>query len=228
MDRPTTPHEFAVQRLDEAGWILVADRLIHGICHDLNGRAGSISSLIYLLDSGEEPTSVTAILEEESLKLEEDVRLLRLLPDDAEEPETLAPGELLSSLARMVPIQRGFESLKVEVTIPPTAPAVRMDLTLFVRVLLLLLSGAAEEAGRSGEPLVRVTGMAAESALRIGPARAEVNDAQGSTPRTWAGALPAVMEARIEEVLAEAGGGLNQVEGPAGTTEWEVRFPEAP
>lgn len=227
MHRPTTPHEFAVQRLDEAGWILVADRLIHGLCHDLNGRAGSISSLIYLLDSGEEPTSVTAILEEESLRLEEGIRLLRLLPDDAEEPEILAPGELLPALARMVPLQRGFEGLCVEVSMPPGAPAVRMDMTVFLRAVLLLLSGSAEEAGRSGEPVVSVTGMAGETGLRIGPARTQVPDGQDSTPRTWAGGLPSEMEARIEEVLAEAGGGLKQVKGPAGTTEWEVRFPQA-
>ena len=122
LSSPMSPHEFAVQRLDEAGWILLADRLIHGLCHDLNGRAGSISSLVYLLDSGEEPTSVTAILEEESLKLEEAIRLLRLVPDDADEPETLAPGEFLPALARMIPLQRGFEGVHVRLTFPPGAP----------------------------------------------------------------------------------------------------------
>lgn len=225
LNRSTSHHQLAVRRLDEAGWILLADRLIRGICHDLNGRSGSISSVAHLLDLGEVPTSIIAILEQESRRLEEDVRLLRLLPDDAEEPQMLAPGEILPSLASMIPLQRGLEGVRVRVDIPPSAPAIYMDRTVFVRALLLLLSAAAEEAERSGASTVDVTSSDQKGVLRIHPARIGRPDGPGSAPANGKGDLPVHMEARVQEVLTEVGGGLSQHRGGREPSAWEIRLP---
>jgi hypothetical protein len=125
----------------------------------------------------------------------------------------------------MIPLQRGFEGVKVSVSIPAKAPAVRMDRTLFLRGMLLLLSASAERAAASSEPVVKVTGSDEGGSLRIAPARIGVAEDLASTPRTWAGALPAGLEGRIEEVLAEAGGGLIRLDGSGESPEWDVRFP---
>jgi signal transduction histidine kinase len=223
-----SPRQLAIQHLVEAGWLFLADRLIHGICHDLNGRSGSISSLAYLLNAGEEPASVTAIMEEESHRLEENVRFLRLLLDDDEGPQMLAPGEVLPSLAKMIPLQRGLEGVQVRVSIPPTAPAVRIDKTIFIRVFLLLVSAAAEEAGRSGTSTVDVTATKEGSVLSIHPARVERPDGPSSTPRSVDTGIPSQMEVWIHEILAEVGGGLSRRRRTQESPGWEIRLPPAP
>jgi len=135
----------ALSALSRAGWDRISDRIVHGLCHDLSGRASSLTGLTYLLESRDEETSsLLPLVGEELARMEDAVRLLRLLPDDATGPELIAPGEILGDLALLVGVQRGLENVPVRVQSAPGAPAVRMDRTVFIRSLTLLLTGAAE------------------------------------------------------------------------------------
>ncbi len=165
-------HDAAISALSRAGWDRISDRIIHGLCHDLSGRASSLTGLTYLLESrDEEASSLLPLVGAELARMEDAVRLLRLLPDDATEPELMAPGELLGDLALLVGVQRGLENVPVRVQSTPGAPAVRMDRTVFIRSLVLLFTKAAEIAGASGrrEVVARATPEGTRLILELTP-----------------------------------------------------------
>ncbi len=157
-----------VEDLERAGWSRLADRLIHGICHSLNGRITALSSVLYFLESpGHDPPSMASLLEPELKRLQEAERFLRLLPDDRTGPRPLAPGEVLPFLSRSLTLQRGLEGVKVDLRLPPDTPGVRVDQALFVRSMLLLLSHLAEVAVSSGGDRVQVTTEDEEGRMRL-------------------------------------------------------------
>ena len=157
MNTPSVTREHRISALEEAGWSLAADRIIHGLCHDLSGRASAMGGLTYLMDDRSQGVAeVLPLMTQELGRLEEAVRLLRLLPDDSTVEEILAPGEILGDVARLVRTQRGLENVEVVLEIASDAPAVRMDRTIFVRSLALLLTGAAERALLAGAERVTV------------------------------------------------------------------------
>lgn len=183
MDSISTPRAPWIQPLDRAGWSRIADRVIHGLCHDLNGRAGSLSGLSFLLESQTGDTSsVLPFLDQELAQLEEAVRLLRMLPDDATEAELLAPGEILPDLALMVRVQRGLEDVPVDPGDYSQAPALRMDRTLLIRSLVFLLTGAAERVVQEGLDGVTVRATGTGPGLRLevwpGPIDGAVQDSR--------------------------------------------------
>jgi len=162
-----------ISSLDQAGWGLISDRIIHGLCHDLSGRAGSISGLTFLLESQDGgASSVLPFLNEELAQLEVAVRLLRLLPDDAGEPELLAPGEIMEDLILLVRTQRGLENVAVSMEGFSQAPALRVNRTLFIRVMTVLLTGAAERVAleKLDGVNIRASGDGAELRLDLFPA----------------------------------------------------------
>ena len=166
------PRASWIQPLDRAGWSQIADRVLHGLCHDINGRAGSLSGLTFLLESQDgEASSVLPFLNQELAQLEEVVRLLRLLPDDATGPELLAPGELMPELALLIRVQRGLEGVEVDLGEYSSAPAIRMDRTLFIRSVAILLTGAAERVVIQGLEgvAVRASGTGVRLSLEVWP-----------------------------------------------------------
>jgi len=213
-----------ISKLDVAGWPVVADRIIYGLCHDLNGRANSLSNLAYLMTSeGNAWEEVSSVVEEEVTRLEEAVRLLRLLPDDAGEEGLLAPREFLTLLPRLVRIQPGLELVETVGDISVEMPAIRMDETLFTRCLLLLLSGAAEAASADGVNIVRMQSGEDPRVVRIAPLRdssGSVDDGAGSGR-----SLPPEMEALVAEVIAEIGGEAVAIGREGGTRGLELRLP---
>lgn len=147
-----------VGALGEAGWGLVADRLLHGACHALNGRATSLSGLLYLLESGNrDPSDLHSVFEPEVALLEEVIGLLRLLPDDGVGPEIIVPQEVLPFLSTALSYQRGLETMELRLHTSPDIPAVRCDPTLLHRSLLLLVTRVAELGKTRGAEGVRVT-----------------------------------------------------------------------
>ena len=228
MSDSPSPDRLLVRKLDQAGWTLVADRVIRGLCHDLNGRLYSLSNLTYLLNSGGGDWSgVSSVVEEEVTRLGEAVRLLRLLPDDASNVGLLAPGEVLSGVAGLVQVQPGLERVQIQVEIPSGAPAFRMDETLFLRSMLLLLTGAAEEASLKDEGLVRVTGAEGKGLLEIWPGRNGDVAGDSEDSLTSGVAIPPNMETLVAGVLQEAGGGLTVVKGSDDVLALQVSLPIA-
>jgi hypothetical protein len=215
-----------ISKLDLAGWPVVADRVTHGLCHELNGRANSLSNLAYLMTSeGSAWEEVSSVVGEEVSKLEEAVRLLRLLPDNAVEEGLLAPREFLVLLPRLVRIQPGLELVETVGDLSAEMPAIRMDETLFTRSLLLLLSGAGEAASTEGVNIVRMHSGADPRVLRIAPMRdSPLPAGLGGGPRK---PLPPNMETLVGEVLKEVGGEVIQVGPQGGDRGLELRLPGA-
>lgn len=225
-----------VEDLERAGWPQLADRLIHGICHSLNGRITALSSVLYFLESPDQDiSSMASLLEPEIHHLQEAEQVLRLLPHDHTGPVALAPGEVLPVLARTLSLQRGLESTTVDVQIPPETPGVRVDRALFVRSMLLLLSRWAEMAAARGARGVKLRARGEEGGLKLflEVPGMETRRQETDSPRKPSlpfGALPEDCERGVEAALRREGIELKRkdqsqgVRGEDGIT-LRLRFP---
>ncbi len=143
--------------LEEGGWRRVSDRILQGLCHDLAGRASSLGGLVQLIQLGDrEPDSVAPFLDAEVTRLEEIIRLLRLLPGDPDAGgEPLAPSELIPTLVLLQRHHRGLESVEIVLDEDRSAPPILVNWTAFARAFLLVLSEAARRAEASGSRNVK-------------------------------------------------------------------------
>ena len=142
------PSEFAnsavSQALVRAGWLPLADRLVAGICHDLNGRASALSGLVHLLDLDTE-LDRGGLLSDEVEKLETVSGQLSLLVGDPDGPaEPLVAGDLVTSLIALQGRERGTDGVQVSLSLDADAPPILVNWTTFSRVFLLLLSTASQ------------------------------------------------------------------------------------
>jgi len=198
---PPIPREDWIPALSKAGWDLVQDRIVRGLCHDLSGRGSSLGGLSFLLES--EPADLGPVVShmgEELEHLERSLALLRLLPDDSTGEELLAPTELIREILELVSTQRGLENVEFTVESASDAPAIRIDPTFFRRSMILLLTGAAEAALLTGDRqvLVRATKDEGRLLLEVTP-----GFPKGEEPEVDPGILPKriVPKARIEVLL---------------------------
>jgi hypothetical protein len=211
------PRQALIRAIDEAGWSSVAERVIRGICHDLNGRINSMTSLTYLLNTGSmEWPKVGPMVEDELKWTEELSRLLHVLPDDSRVPEVLDPGELVARVVRLVRLQPGLESVQWEVTIPPDFPATRMDETLLLRCLVLLLTGVADEGKEKEGARISIRGRSDSSTLTIEPGWAAAGRGSGAAPPGEGNWVPGEPYLPLAQVLQQMGGDLAAIRG-AGT-----------
>ncbi len=143
----------AAEALARAGWPLVADRLLAGIVHDLNGRVTSLGGMIQLLTLGDEVGGVVPFLEEEISRLEASVKLVSLLVGDPDpEPEPLDVAELLPAFLELHRRHRGMEMLDVRLELV-TSPRVVAVWSLLGRVLLMALAAGGAQALARGRRL---------------------------------------------------------------------------
>lgn len=226
MTRTEFPRSPLLPKLESAGWSIVSDRIIRGICHDLNGRTNSLSNLAYLLGEGGSPWSdVDSVIEDEVSRLESVVRLLRLLPDDASEIGLLAPGDFLNRAPGLVHLQPGLEHIAVTVDTSPDMPAVAMDETVFFRILLLLVTGAAEGALVAGGGEVRLNSEGESRVLSIWPARSAQRPEDGFELEGLGDWLPGTMEGVVGEILEGMGGRLEPAEASGGLPGLSIHLP---
>jgi hypothetical protein len=212
--------------LNDAGWSLVADRIIRGICHDLNGRINSLSSLSYLLDTGSGDWGrVGPVFVEELERTEELSSFLRVLPDDEQGPRLLALGELLPRALHLVELQPGYEGVRWNLLLTPDFPPVRMDETFLLRSLVLLLTGVAEEAKAQEGRTVSIEGRAETGTLTVRPGRLGPKAHSFQGPDGEGRWLPENMEMLLAGVLKELGGDLTPRRGPGNGLELELRLP---
>ena len=156
------------QALGRAGWLQLADRLVGGLCHDLNGRTSALVGLGQLLDLDTE-LDLGGLLSDEVEKLEEVSRHLSLLVGDPDGPaEPLVVTDLVPSLISLQARERGTGGVQVSLALADAAPPILVNWTAFSRAFLLLLSMAIQvQAGEDRQ--VDVSVEADESgALRLG------------------------------------------------------------
>ena len=71
MGTSAMPRPQLISLLDGAGWGVVRDRIIRGLCHDLNGRVNSVSNIGFLMEGGGTPWSeVKGIMDDEVVRFE--------------------------------------------------------------------------------------------------------------------------------------------------------------
>lgn len=202
---PRQPPPGAVsEALVRAGWLGLADRLIGGICHDLNGRAAALGSLVQLLRM-EADLEIPAMIEREMRELEGLRRRLQLLMGDADGPsEPLAPGPRVEALCELHSLEHGVEGGTVEVTIVDDPPAVRVNWAAFSRIVLLLLSETRWRNSSAGRLDVTV-GTGAGGGLEIGLAPRERTDGEPAGPRG-----PSFDRRALTEALELMGGRIEE------------------
>jgi hypothetical protein len=214
-----------LKRLDEAGWPLVVESVISGVCHDLNGRVNSLASLTYLLNSGGEWAKSSGVVEEELQRLEELSRLLRTLTMEEAGPKPLALSDSLPSLVSLVQVQPGLGGVRVDLNLPPDLPAIRLDQTLFTRCVLLVLSAVAEEASDQKQGFIEISGDSGVPRLRIRPARRGVSAFETESDEPAGNRLPQTTEAIVGAVLEGVGGRLVSSGDAAEVETLELWFP---
>ena len=158
----------------------MADNVLGGVCHDLVGRVSSLDGLIQLLQlDGAEKTPVVPYLEEEVGRLQEVVRVLRLIPGDLDaDPEPMLVEELARRATDLHRKHRGLETLETRLDVEPGLQPVLVNPARASRSLLILLALAGRAALERESRSVQVvaSGTADEVVLRMVP---------------WASALPA-------------------------------------
>ena len=133
-----------------ANWNTVLEQLLIGVSHHISNRVSTLAGVSDILSHDPSVPPILRALADEVPKLEEAIRLLRLLaaPDEGEEPiEPLRIVEDAISLAKLHPELRGV-SYKVEAVEAPPVLAKPLQLTHQIVVALV-------EAGR-GEVAVQV------------------------------------------------------------------------
>jgi len=203
----------ALLELEAAGWPDLADRLLQGFCHGLNGRISSLLGLVYLAQKGGGGDSTWVHpMETELERMEKLVRLMEGVPHGGTghaEPTSL--GEIVPGVLEIHGLQKGLEGVELAHRMEE-APPVFLNRTVLVRCLLLLLSWVAEHARRAGQVVVEVSlaeedgGAGLTLRPRGNPSVSE--SAPPGAPGRSGIALREGMLDRLEGVLASSGGRL--------------------
>ena len=151
------PQESSAERLSHlarAGWGDVSDRILAGLSHDLNGRVTALAGMVQLMQLDDDTATLAIYLEQEVVRLEESVRLVRRLAGESdEEPEPLHLPEVLPELMALAGKHRHQESVEATLDLDPGLLPVVSRWTLLSRSFLLLMSLAGHESLRRGRTI---------------------------------------------------------------------------
>lgn len=190
--------------LRNAGWPRLADRILAGSCHDLNGRSSALYGLSELVRSGEDAEFVAEALTTEARRVQDLAAALRTLsartPDD---PAPLSLGERLPGVAALFSLQPGAEQVPVEIVADPGASAAFAPWRSLCRSILLAMnvvaSGVLQRSGGGSVrlsvaqgvegPVLRIDGVTNGEDRRCDPAAAELRDQFSAWPDQLEGAL---------------------------------------
>lgn len=135
------PSQKRLQCLAQAGWSDVSDRILAGLCHDLNGRVTSLAGMVQLLQLDEDSASMSPFLDQEVSRLEGSVRMVRRLAGEQDEdPEPLHLPEIVPDLVGLFGKHRHLEGLETTLEMDPGLLPVVSRWTLLARSILILLS----------------------------------------------------------------------------------------
>jgi hypothetical protein len=139
--------------LESAGWSALLDRIIRGVCHDLNSRVSSLMAVTQLMQLGE---PVPEAFRDETAKLEELARLLQLIPAipeaeaDARLPQDLVAEALtLHAKAR----DKGY-ARPPRVSVEEGTPAILVGAGRAVRAIALVIDRLGRDWDRLDRPVV--------------------------------------------------------------------------
>ncbi|HEX7049130.1 MAG TPA: hypothetical protein VF188_02875 [Longimicrobiales bacterium] len=205
-----------------AAWQALGEEILAGFCHEMNGRLTTLRGTLELACmDGQVEAGVGDELAAELERLERTVRLVRHLGAERDtEPEPIRPIELLPLAVTLLRHHRELGGIEVEVAEVGDTPAVLAPWSRLLRLLTLLLAGAAEAAQRDGRGGVRVE-------VRGDGDDVVVEAGRGARPTAGSGAeTPA--EARAGDAVAvggaEAGRGAG-LDGPVGDGAGHARTP---
>jgi len=141
------------------GWRRTGDALVRGICHELNGRLAVLSGLLELTTmDGALDDETSRLMREAVTRMESLVSLLRVVPPtewSASEPVLLpdAVGAALSAL-ECIP---GLEDVQTALEVEGDPPPVEAEWSPLVKMLVLVLHGAASGGAARLVPRVAVS-----------------------------------------------------------------------
>lgn len=164
--------------LERAGWPRVRERILRGISHDLNGRAGTLPVLVEALAGdgmGIGADEILGHVREECRRVTVAARQLQIL---TQPPGTVEPFALSGVLSDAVALQRrlrGPENRPVRVDAGSGDVALHTDPVLLGRLILIVLAEAGwASGGPEGEIDVRVVRDAGTTSLVVeAPSRRE-------------------------------------------------------
>lgn len=135
-----------------AGWASVLDQLLLGVSHDISNRVATLAGVSDILSGDPTIPPILRALADEVPRLEEGIRLLRLLAaPDGEAEEALEMTRALDdaiSLARLHPVCRNatFETIGRRDEVPPVVGR----RTALTHQLVVALAAAARDAAEAG------------------------------------------------------------------------------
>ena len=139
-----------------ADWDVLADRLLAGVRHDINGRAAALSAIAHMTEMYAEAPSAE-VLHQESRTLENIVGLLSLLQGDLDrDPEPMAVGEHLPRLVELSSRGRALDRVETLIDVDGMAPPILVNWCLFFRSFLIVLDAVSNVACDLGSKRVRV------------------------------------------------------------------------
>lgn len=194
-----------------AAWPTAADGVLRGLAHELSNRTGTIGAVAEALAAERPDGSLARALGAEAARLEELLRLLRLLPADGDRvAEPARPADVLAdALALFALHPRGRDTAAVVAPALEDAPPVRAHVASLTRALLLLLVAAAGPARRP----VRLGATADDAWLAL---RVDAEGAAGSDDELAraAGEARALVAPDGGEVVVPAAGGAAELRLP--------------
>lgn len=206
-DRPMQPPPAGREPVGstEDPWRLVSDAVLRGLNHELSNRAAALSALARMVEPAEPPGSeVAGLLASETVRLEETLRLYRLLPGGrAREAEPVLVADALADARALHAQHAGLAGVPCAVDGDPGAlPPAIAPLEGLVHALTLLLGALALHAGAPGAG----AGRRAVLTLEAGPGVVRLTgDGAPATGTHHAPLAPAAVAAALHRLLRGAG-----------------------
>ena len=160
------PHR--AEALRRADWDVLAERLLAGVRHDINGRAAALSAIAHMSEMYAEAPSAE-VLHQESRSLENIVGLLSLLQGDLDgDPEPMAVGEHIPRLVELSSRGRALDRVETLIDVDDMAPPILVNWCLFFRSFLIVLDAMSNVACDLGSMQVRVEYGPKRNGLHLG------------------------------------------------------------
>jgi hypothetical protein len=134
------------------GWAAVFDKLLLGVTHNLSNRVATLAGVSDILSGDPTIPPILRALSEEVPRLEESLRLLRLLavPEDEAE-EALEATRATDDAISLVQLDPACRSVSFEVQERRAVPPVVARPTALTHEIVVALSAAAAELGAAGD-----------------------------------------------------------------------------